>query len=321
MTVDKNNLSPYLNKSSRDVFGKVLVDLAETDERIIAITAEVSNSVRLDGFKKRWPHRFFDFGIAEQNMMAAAAGFARSGKIPYVSLYAIFATLRAAEQVRTDVAYGNLPVRICPSHSGISLGEGGPSHHTIEDISFYRSLPNMTVIVPADGIETAMALRATAGLAGPVYLRLSRAPEPVVYTEEFNFTIGEARTVRKGNDVTLIAYGASVGNALKTAEILMTNSIDCRVIDMATIKPIDKQAIISAASETDAILSIEEHSIIGGLGSAVAEVLAEAGINIKFKRLGIPDEFTLAGPYPELQKYYHLDGSGIAKRVQSFLKE
>lgn len=315
------DVSPYMNKSSRDAFGLALIELAAQDDRIVAITADVPDSVRMTEFRQRWPERFFDFGIAEQNMMAAAAGFARCGKIPFVSLYAIFASLRAAEQARTDIAYANLPVRICASHSGISLGQGGPTHHAVEDIAYYRTLANMTVIAPADGIATAAALFALSDLPGPVYLRMSRAAEPTVYTQMFDFTIGKARRVRDGSDISLLAYGGSVGRSLQAAEILAGAGIEARVIDMASVKPLDVQVILNAA-ETGAILTIEEHTIIGGLGSAVAEVLAEAGLlvpRVRFRRLGIPDVFTLAGPYPDLLAHYALDAQGIARTARELL--
>lgn len=317
--MNDNHSSQYHYKSSRDVFGMVFTELAEADQRIVAITADVPISVRMAEFRERWPERFFDFGLAEQNMMSAAAGFARCGKIPYVSTYAIFSSFRAAEQSRTDVAYGNLPIRICASHSGISLGPAGPSHHVLEDISLYRSLPNMTVIVPADGVGTAMALHGTKDLPGPVYMRLSRAADPMVYQSVGEFTVGEARIIREGRDVTLLACGGSVGRSLQAAETLAEEGVESCVVDMASIKPIDRKTVETVAKGTQAILTIEEHSTIGGLGSAVAEVLAEAGIGNRFMRLGIPDEFTLAGPYPDLLAHYSLDKMGIVRTAKHLL--
>ncbi len=316
-----NKSSKYVGLSSRDAYGKVLVELGEQDNRIVAVTADVPVSTRLTAFQKRWPRRFFNFGIAEQNMMGAAAGLARENKIPFVSVYAIFAALRATEQVRTDIAYPNLPVRICVSHSGISLGQAGPTHHSIEDISIFRSMANMTVIVPADSTSAAMAVKATREINGPVYLRLSRAVEPTVYVEMGSWKVGQARWLRSGTDITLIACGASVGMSLAAAEILSSQGIAAGVLDMATVKPIDSKAIAAAAENSKAILTVEEHSIIGGLGSAVAEVIADLNLSIPFKRLGIPDIYTLAGSYSELQGYYSLDGKGIAKKVWEFLKQ
>ncbi len=314
-----DNSSKYIGLSSRDAYGKVLVELGEEDDRIVAVTADVPESTRLSAFQKRWPGRFFNFGIAEQNMMGAAAGLAREHKIPFVSVYAIFAALRATEQVRTDIAYPNLPVRICVSHSGISLGQAGPTHHSVEDISIFRSMANMTVIVPADSISTAMAVKATREIKGPVYMRLSRAVEPTVYQEMNGWKVGQARWIRRGMDITLIACGASVGMSLAAAEILSSRGIAAGVLDMATIKPIDAEAISFAAEHSEAILTVEEHSIIGGLGSAVAEIIADRGLSTRFQRLGIPDTYTLAGPYSELLAYYSLDGNGIAEKAQELL--
>ena len=316
--MSENNLN-LVGQASRDAYGKALVELGEADERIVTVTADVPLSTRLSEFQSRWPERSFNFGIAEQNMMGAAAGLARAGKIPFVSVYAIFAALRAAEQVRTDIAYPNLPVRICVSHSGISLGQAGPTHHSLEDIAILRSMANMTVIVPADSLSAARAVLATTDLPGPVYMRLSRAAEPTVYEELDSFIIGQARRVREGSDLTIIACGASVGNALHAAEILEADGIESRVVDMATVKPLDHGAVLDALESTGAILTVEEHNIIGGLGSAVAEVIAESNRAVRFSRLGIPDTYTLAASYPELQHHYSLDGEGIAARARTLL--
>lgn len=310
----------YLKKSSRDAYGMAFYEQAKRDERIVAVTADVPDSVRFTKFRESWPERFFNFGIAEQNMMGAAAGLAREGKIPFVSVYAIFAALRALEQLRTDIAYPNLPVRICTTHSGISLGQAGPSHHSTEDISIMRSISNMVVIAPADGLATAMAMHAIKDYDGPVYMRLSRAVEPTVYSSIGTYQLGKANLVRAGKDIALMAYGASVGNALIAAEALAKDGIEAQVVDMAFIKPIDRAVIIEAANLARPILTIEEHNIIGGLGSAVAEVLAEENIATKFKRLGIPDQYTLAGPYEDLQRYYKLDPEGIADEARKLIE-
>lgn len=310
----------YINKSSRDAYGIALYNQAKLDESIVAVTADVPESVRFTKFRETWPDRYFNFGIAEQNMMGAAAGLAREGKTPFVSVYAIFAAMRAIEQLRTDIAYPKLPVRICVSHSGISLGPAGPSHHSIEDISILRSIANMTVIVPADSISTAMAMDAIKHYDGPVYMRLSRAVEPTVYSSFETYQIGKANIVREGKDISILAYGASVGNALIAANQLARDGIEAQVIDMAFVKPIDRETIIAAASKTGKILTIEEQTVIGGLGSAVAEVLAEENADATLKRLGIPDQYTLAGSYESLQNYYHLDSEGIYAEVRTFLK-
>ncbi len=313
--------SPYVGLSSRDAFGKVLVELGRVDPRIVALTADLGSSVRTAWFAEEFPDRAFNFGIAEQDMMGAAAGLALAGKIPFVSTYAVFASLRAAEQARTDVAYGNLPVRICASHSGLTIGPGGPTHQSIEDVAIYRGMPNMTVVVPADGVGAAAATRAAVDLPGPAYMRLSRAKEPTVYRSEKGVLLGIANTVRQGTDLTIIACGPCVGHSLGAAGLLAEEGIQARVIDAHTIKPMDAQTVISAADETGTVLTVEEHSIIGGLGSAVAEVLAEAGQGVRFRRLGIPDQFPTTGPYEELVAYYGLDAAGIAQVARVLLAD
>lgn len=310
----------YINKSSRDAYGIAFFNQAKLDDRIVAVTADVPESVRFTKFRETWPDRYFNFGIAEQNMMGAAAGLAREGKTPFVSVYAIFAAMRAIEQLRTDIAYPGLPVRVCVTHSGISLGPAGPSHHSIEDISILRSIANMTVIAPADGISTAMAIQAIKDYDRPVYMRLSRAVEPTVYTSIEEYQIGKANIVRDGQDISILAYGASVGNAMIAADQLSNDGIEAQVIDMAFVKPIDREAILAAANKTGAVLTVEEQTIIGGLGSAVAEVLAEENTGARFKRLGIPDEYTLAGPYESLQHHYKFDPEGISAEARSLIQ-
>jgi transketolase len=321
MTKKMNQKNPYLNKSSRDAYGMAFYDLAKDDDRIVALTADVPESVRFSKFRETWPDRFFNFGIAEQNMMGAAAGLAREGKIPFVSVYAIFAALRSIEQLRTDIAYPNLPVRICVTHSGISLGPAGPSHHSLEDISVLRSIANMTVIAPADGTSTAMALETIKDHSGPVYMRLNRAVEPTAYEGIASYTIGKANQLREGSDLTIIAYGASVGNALLAAEELETKGIQSSVLDMAFIKPIDQEAVIQNGKSSGNILAVEEQTILGGLGSAVAEVIAENKLDVRLKRVGIPDVYSLAGPYPELQEYYSVDPKGIVREALNLLDQ
>jgi len=312
--------SKLIGISSRDAFGLTLAELAQEDNRIVALTADLAASVRLADMIKVAPERVFNFGIAEQDMMGAAAGLALGGKIPFVTTFAVFASLRAAEQARTDIAYNGLPVRICASHGGFGLAVAGATHHAIEDIAIYRNMPGMTVIVPADGVEAAAAVRAVMSLPGPSYIRLSRPTEPTVFTEYVPFTIGKVRKVREGKDLTIIAYGGSVGYSLKASEIMSADGLQVGVIDMATIKPLDAEAVLTAARESVAILTVEEHNIIGGLGTAVAEVLAEAGISTRFKRHGIYDHFTTAAPYPDLMAMYKMDPAGIAAVAREFLK-
>ncbi len=308
-----------IGKSSRDAYGEVLFELASQDEDMVALTADVGPSVRFDRFEKEFTDRFFDFGIAEQNLMGAAAGFARESKKPYVSVYAIFAALRSIEQIRTDIAYPNLPVRIYVSHSGISLGEAGPTHHTIEDISVMRSIPNMTVVVPADGLSTGHLVYLLHDHDGPVYMRLSRVKENTVYSEEKDFQYGKGHIVRDPAELTLITCGASTGQALKAADLLAAGGIHVGLVDMPFIKPLDSDLLQNVFSIAKKVITIEEHSIIGGLGSAVAEEIASSGSNVQLYRLGIPDEFTKAGPYEDLIRYYGLDSDGIEKTIKAFL--
>lgn len=317
--MDLRDLTPYLNKSSRDAYGLGLMQLAAEDARIVCVTADVPESARMHRLFERWPERCFNFGIAEQNMMSAAAGLARCGKLPYVSVFAIFSALRAAEQARTDVAYPNLPVRVCATHSGLSLGQGGPTHHSIEDVGIYRMMPNMTVVVPADAAEVIMVLDATHQLPGPLYVRLSRATEPTVYTQAREFQLGKAHWLRQGADLAILACGACVGYALQAAQALAVQGLQAAVLNMASIKPLDRESVLAAAQQTGTLLVVEEHTILGGLGSAVAETLAEAGIGIRFRRLGIPDAFSLAAPYPDLMAYYQLDAAGITKNARELL--
>jgi transketolase len=307
-----------IGKSSRDAYGEVLFELALENDDVVALTADVGPSVRFDRFEKEFPNRFFDFGIAEQNLMGAAAGFARESKKPYVSVYAIFAALRSIEQIRTDIAYPNLPVRIYVSHSGISLGEAGPTHHTIEDIAVMRSIPNMTVIVPADGLSTGQLVNLMHDHDGPVYMRLSRVKEKTVYDSKIEFKFGKGQIIREPEEFTLIACGASTGNALKAVESLAERGIHIGLIDMPFIKPLDSELLQKVFSTAKKVITIEEHSIIGGLGSAVAEEISTSGSNVQLRRLGIPDEFTKAGPYEDLIRYYDLDSDGIEKTINLF---
>ena len=312
--------SEYLGISSRDAFGKQLISLAKENPHIVAVTADLASSTRLVEFKNAYPDRMFDFGIAEQNCMGAAAGLALTGKIPFVCTFAAFASMRACEQARTDIAYNDLPVRICASHSGIGLAAGGATHHSLEDLSIFRGMPGMTVLVPADSIQAAVLVRAILELKGPSYLRLSRPTEITVYSEERNFPIGKADVLKSGKDLTIIAIGGMVGYSLKAIEALEKEGLKVGLINAYTIKPLDRETIASAARSSQAILTVEEHNIIGGLGSAVAEVLADECVAVKFKRHGILDHFTTSAPYEDLIHYYKLDAEGIAETARQLLK-
>jgi transketolase len=305
--------------ATREVYGKVLVSLSETNKNIVVLTADLMRSNKTGDFARAYPKRFFNFGIAEQNMMAAAAGLAVSGKIPFVTTFAVFASLRCCEQVRTDIAYPKLNVRIISTHSGLSMGNGGTTHHSTEDIAIMRSMANMTVIVPADANECAKALIESIEYPGPVYMRLGRGAEPIVYKTDYDFKIGRAVTVMDGKDVTIIACGITVMAAIKAARRLTQEGINTRIIDMHTIKPLDTGIVIKAAKETGIIITAEEHNIIGGLGGAVAETLADAGLGIKFKRLGLPDIYSVIGAPDDLYERYGIDQNGIYNAVKSLI--
>ncbi len=304
------------------IYGKVLTDLGAKYPEIVCLSADLAKSTKVGDFFNKFPERSFNFGIAEQNMTGAAAGMALTGLKPYVSTFGAFACMRACEQVRTDICYPNLNVKITGTHGGLSMGNGGTTHHATEDIAIMRSFANMTVCVPADGIETAKAIIASVEEhEGPFYMRVGRGFEPPVYeTLDYDFKLGKAITMREGKDATIIACGVCVMAAIEAAEEFEAeDGLSVGVINMHTIKPLDKEAIIKAASETKCIVTAEEHNIFGGLGGAVAEVLAEEGMGIKFKRIGIPDVFSVIG-YPEdLYAHYKIDMAGIYDHLRELL--
>jgi len=299
-------------KSTRDAYGEALVELGMQEKNIVVLDADLSKSTKTCTFAKAFPDRFFDIGVSEQDMMNTAAGLATCGKIPFASTFAIFATGRCWEQIRNTIAFSNLNVKIVATHGGISVGEDGSSHQSIEDIAIIRAVPNMTVIVPADAMETKKAVAAVFKHKGPVYMRLGRADVPVLFDENHGFEIGKASVLKKGKDITIVACGIEVFYALKSAQLLKEYSIDAEVINMHTIKPLDKNAIIESVKKTGKIITCEEHSIIGGLGGAVAEILSESGLKFKMKRIGIRDEFGESGPCEKLICKYCLDENSIA---------
>lgn len=310
----------YGELTQAEAYGQELVALAAEHPEIVVLTADVAKSTKTKIFLEAYPERTFNFGIAEQNMMSAAAGLALAGFLPFVSTFAPFASMRACEQVRTDIAYPNLKVRIVATHAGLSMGAGGTTHHATEDIAIMRALANMTVIVPADALETVNAVRASLDWPGPVYIRIGRGFEPMAYdTGDYGFQIGQAVTMHEGNDATVIACGVCVLAAKEAAEMLADEGYGVRVLNMHTVKPIDRAAILQAAAETPFIVTAEEHNIIGGLGGAVAEVLAEAGAGVKLTRLGLPDEYSELGYPEELLAHYSLDMMGIYTRLQELL--
>ena len=314
----------YLNqlskpKATRDAYGETLVELGWQYLHMVVLDADVSVSTKTIKFAKQFPNRFFNVGIAEQNLVSTAAGLSLCRKLPFASSYAVFLTGRACEQIRQSVCYPNLNVKLVATHSGITVGEDGASHQALEDIGAMRVLPNMTIIVPADFIETQMAIKAVAIHVGPTYVRLGRAKVSRVIPEDYKFEIGRAYTYHMGKDANIIAIGIMVAEALKASELLRSQGIDAGVINMSTVKPIDKETIIEAAKRSGRIVTAEEHSIIGGLGSAVAECLAE-NYPVRLKRIGVQDTFGRSGHPDKLMELYHLTYRDIAKAVQQMLK-
>jgi transketolase len=308
--------------SAREIYGRVLAEMSGEDERIVGVTADLAKSTAIAFFEQARPERFVNVGIAEQNLMGVAAGLAKSGLVPFASTFATFASMRAAEQVRTDICYQNLPVKIIATHGGLSFGAAGTTHHCTEDLAIMRSFANMTVIVPADGIETANAVRACMDIDGPVYIRIGRGFEPPFYeSEDYGFEIGRAQTVREGSDIAIITCGIGVLQSVEAARSLQElDGLSVRVINMHTVKPIDRQAILEAVTETRRILTVEEHNTTAGLGDAVASVIAESGKGCAFSKHGLNDEYSLVG-YPEdLYAHYQLDADGIMAVVRELMQ-
>jgi len=302
------------------VLGDTLADLVDEGLPIVAGTADLKYSNGLVRFQERHPERFIQFGISEQNMVSAAAGIASTGMYPYVATFASFLALLCCEQIRTDVAYTGLPVRLIGHHAGITLGFYGTSHHATEDLAIMRSIADLTVIAPADATALGAALHATATLDGPLYLRIGRGRETDVYAEDgIDFELGRAIVHGRGSDITLIATGSVVGATLQAAAALRSEGRSVGVIDMHTIKPLDRAAILEAAGASARVMTVEEHSVIGGLGGAVAEVLADAGAGVPLHRHGIPDLYSLIGPPTHLYGYYGLDADGIAERARALI--
>ncbi|MEG6523070.1 transketolase family protein [Desulfotomaculum sp. 1211_IL3151] len=301
--------------ATRDAYGQELVRLGAENKDIVVLDADLSKSTKTHDFMKNYPERFFNMGIAEANMMATAAGLAAVGKIPFASTFAMFATGRAFEQIRNSICYTKLNVKIAATHAGVTVGEDGGSHQSIEDIAIMRALPGMTVFVPADAVETAAAIRAAAEIKGPVYIRLGRSGVPVIHGENFKFIPGEAVTLKEGTDVALIATGIMVPAALEAAKKLADQHINAMVVDIHTIKPLDIVAVVEAARKCGAVVTAEEHSIIGGLGSAVAETLAEH-YPVPLQRVGVRDTFGESGKPEELLGHFGLTADNIAAAAQ-----
>ncbi|TEU11228.1 MAG: transketolase [Anaerolineales bacterium] len=307
-------LAPYLN------WGQVLAELGRDHPEIVVLTADLKHSNRLSDFAQVHPDRFFNFGIAEKNMVSAAAGMAAAGLLPYVATYASFIGLLCAEQIRTDVCYTDLPVRILAHHAGITMGFYGSSHHATEDRAILRSFADLTVLCTVDPNLAEAALKASVSHHGPIYFRLGRGREKPVYEHPpTDFAFGRAITVRDGREAAILTTGLPLGAALEAAGILaVEDGLSVRVVDVHTVKPIDVDAVLKAAA-TGIVLTVEEHNIIGGLGGAVAEVLAEAGVRCRFRRHGLPDEYALIGPPLALYAHYGLDAAGIARQLRELV--
>ncbi len=305
--------------ATRDAYGATLVELGNEREDIVVMDADLAAATKTGMFKKAHPDRFFNAGIAEGNMISIAAGLAAAGKTVFASSFAMFAAGRAFEQIRNSVAYPGLNVKIAASHAGVSVGEDGATHQCCEDIGIMRTIPGMVILNPADGPEAAAAVRAAADYKGPVYLRFGRLAVPVFNDDNVTFEIGKGKELVPGTDVTIIATGLLVKEALDAVEILKAEGISARVINMATIKPIDKDIILKAAAETGAIVTAEEHNVIGGLGSAVAEVLCENGKPVPMLRVGVEDTFGRSGPALELLDIFGLTAPHIVEKVKAVL--
>ncbi|MCT4507639.1 MAG: transketolase family protein [Tepidibacter sp.] len=301
--------------ATREAYGNALVKLGQMNENVVVFDADLSKSTKTAGFQKSFPERFFNMGIAEQNLIGSAAGMSTAGKIPFASTFAMFAAGRAFEVIRNSVCYPKLNVKVCATHAGLTVGEDGASHQSVEDMAIMRSIPNMTVIVPADGVETEQIIFEIAKYNGPVYVRLGRSAVPTIFDENYKFEIGKGVEVLEGTDATVIACGMMVNEAMQAHEILKEEGISLRVINMPTIKPIDTDIIIKAAKETKAIITAEEHSVIGGLGSAVSEVVAE-NCPIKIKKVGVKDTFGESGTPNDLLEKYGLTAVDIVKAVK-----
>jgi len=306
--------------ATRDAYGKALVQLGGENKDIVVLDADLSKSTKTADFAKVFPERFFNMGIAEQNLIGFSAGLAAAGKIPFASTFAVFATGRAFEQIRNSVAYPKLNVKIAATHAGISVGEDGASHQAVEDLALMRSLPNMTVLAPADAQETYQVIKAAAAYQGPVYIRMGRLAVPVLFDENYRFTIGKANKIREGKDITIVANGLMVAEALNAAEELSRQGIEAVVVNCASIKPLDQEMIVTMAKQTGAVVTAEEHSIIGGLGSAVAEVLSE-NYPVPLTRVGIKDTFGESGRPEELLVKYGLTSGEIIKAAKRVLSQ
>ena len=306
-----------VKKATRQSYGEALLELGKENKNIVVFDADLSTATKTNLFAKEFPDRFFDMGIAEANMMGTAAGLATCGKIPYASTFAMFAAGRSYDQIRNSICYPNLNVKICATHCGITVGEDGATHQMLEDIALMRAIPNLTVMSTSDDTQTRWAVEEILKINGPVYLRLARLATPIIYETTQKFTIGKAVQIGEGIDGTVFATGVMVSEALKAKEILKEVGIDIRVVDIHTIKPIDKELIVTCAKETKKLISIEDHNVIGGLGAAISEVLTEE-YPTKLVRLGVKDAFGKSGKAEELMKYFGITAQDIIYQFRKF---
>ena len=307
--------------STSEKYGEALMELGRRHPEVVALTADLAQSTKIGDFQKAFPDRFFNVGIAEQNLFGVAAGMAKSGLVPFLSTFSQFASFRAADQLHTDICYQNVNAKVIATHAGTSFGQAGSTHHAICDIALTRSIPNLTVVVPADGFETYCAVMAAYETPGPFYIRINRGFDRVLYPDaNFGFELGKAVKLHEGTDLTIIACGSCSFQALEAAKFLEeSEGLKIRVLDMHTIKPIDREAIISALTETRRIITVEDHSVVGGLGSAVAEVVIESGKACAFKMCGIPDKFAPIGLHEDIMSILKIDANGIIEAVKEVM--
>ena len=305
--------------ATRQSYGEALVELGAAHDDFVVLDADLAVATQTGKFKAAYPDRFIDVGIAEQNLMGVAAGIATTGRKVFASTFAMFAAGRAFEQVRNSIGYPHLHVVIGATHAGISVGEDGATHQCNEDLALMRAIPSMTVIVPADDVEAKAAVRAAYEAEGPVYVRLGRLPVPVIHKDDYHFELGRGVVEREGSDVTVIACGLEVPAALEAAKTLADKGVSCEVINMATIKPLDGDLIVASARKTGRVITVEEHSVIGGLGSAVCDLLCEA-CPTPVKKIGVNDVFGESGPALDLLAKYGLDGAGVAEAIEGFVR-
>ena len=302
--------------ATREAYGKALAEFGAEYENLVVLDADLAAATKTGTFKKAFPERFFDCGIAENNMIGVATGLSLTGKIPFASTFAMFAAGRSFEQIRNSIGYPHNNVKIGATHAGITVGEDGATHQCNEDIALMRTIPGMVILNPADAAEARLAVKAAIEYEGPVYLRFGRMAVPVIYGDDYKFEIGKASTLAEGKDVALIATGIEVEQALIAKDLLAEEGISATVINMSTIKPLDESAVLAAAEKCGCIVTCEEHTVIGGLGAAVCECLAEKK-PVPVLRVGINDEFGRSGPAKELVPYYHLDGASIAEKAKA----